>query len=78
METVSVNLNLLIFLTKSIKNWQYKKLNKNKLPDVGPKQLKKGSLAGYVKAVEALQTVQAVVHGNTNPSARGILIKNPY
>ena len=31
-----------------------------------------------LKAVGALKTVQAAVLGNTNPPARGILIKNPY
>ena len=40
--------------------------------------MKNGSLAGYVKAIGTLKTVQGTVLGNTNPPARGILIKNPY
>ena len=40
--------------------------------------MKNGSLAGYVKAIGTLKTVQGTVLGNTNPPARGNLTKNPY
>ena len=69
---------LVTFLTRSIKNWQYKRWNENRLPDGSSKELKKGSLTGYVKGVGPLQSVQAAVLGNTNPPACDILIKNPY
>ncbi|KAG2216142.1 hypothetical protein INT45_002563 [Circinella minor] len=56
--------------TGNIKN------KRSKLPDGKAKRLGKESLAGYAKAVGALQTVQAAVLGNKNPPARGTLVKN--
>ncbi|KAG2225598.1 hypothetical protein INT45_013709 [Circinella minor] len=47
-----------------------------KLPDGRAKRLGKESLAGYAKAVGALQTVQAAILGNKNSPARGTLVKN--
>ena len=65
---------LVAFLTEvaRISNIKNKKI---KLLDGNPNSLGKESLAGYAKAVGALQTVQAAVLGNTNQQLVVSLLK---